>query len=59
MKAAEQGHAGAQNNIGVCFYEGNGVPRSYTTAKYWYRKAIEQGHEIAKLNLEILDEEGY
>ena len=46
-KAAEQGHAQAQFNLGVCYALGNGVPQSYTEAVKWFRKAAEQGQAEA------------
>ena len=41
---AEQGHAGAQNNLGFMYRNGQGVPQDYAEALQWYRKAAEQGH---------------
>jgi len=50
-KAAEQGHAGAQCNLGWCYANGQGVNKSmYETVK-WFRKAAEQGHADAQYNL--------
>ena len=44
-KAAVQGHAGAQYNLGVAGYgNGDGVPQDYTQAVEWYRKAADQGN---------------
>ncbi len=50
--AAEQGHASAQNNLGL-LYETLwcGVVRSNTEAVNWFRKAAEQGDPYAQLNL--------
>lgn len=53
-KAAEQGAASAQYNLGVCYEYGNGVEQNYGIAAKWYRKAAEQGHEQAKSNLKRL-----
>ena len=50
-KAAEQGHATAQNFLGVCYYNGSGVTQNYAEAMRWYRKAAEQGDAIAQTNL--------
>lgn len=50
-KAAEQGCASAQNNLGVCYENGQGVTQSYTEAVKWYRKAAEQGYAYAQTNL--------
>ena len=42
-KAAEQGLANAQFNLGVMYHKGRGVPQSYEEAAKWFRKAAEQG----------------
>jgi TPR repeat protein len=43
-KAADQGYATAQYNLGTMYDRGNGVPQDYAAAVSWYRKAAEQGH---------------
>ena len=48
---AEQGHPGSQYNLGVCYYNGDGVPQSYADAAKWYLKAAEQGYAEAQYNL--------
>ena len=50
-KAAEQGHTFAQYNLGVCYYNGWGVPQDYSEAVKWYRKAAVQGYADAQCNL--------
>jgi len=40
---AEQGLPLAQYNLGVMYYNGQGVPKDYAEAAKWYRKAAEQG----------------
>ena len=50
-KLAEQGNAGAQNDLGVMYAEGRGVPQDDAKAIKWFRKAAEQGHADAQLNL--------
>ena len=50
-KAAEQGFARAQRNLGVCYNNGEGVTQSYSEAVKWYRKAAEQGDATAQCNL--------
>ena len=50
-KAAEQGNAKAQHNLGYCYYDGQGVSQDYTEAVKWYRKAAEQGNAKAQNNL--------
>ncbi len=50
-KAAEQGLATAQFNLGVCYDYGKGVSQDYNEAVKWYRKAAEQGHASAQCSL--------
>ena len=57
-KAAEQGHAGAQCNLGVCYANGQGVNKSMYEAVKWFRKAAEQGDALAQNNLGICYEKG-
>lgn len=57
-KAAEQGDAKAQYNLGVMCREGRGVPQDNQQALSWYRKAAEQGHIDAQYNLGVMYEEG-
>ncbi len=44
-KAAEQGDANAQFNLGVCYNQGQGVDKDPKAAVAWYRKAAEQEPE--------------
>ena len=48
---AEQGHAGSQYYVGLCFYFGRGVSKDAFTAANWYRKAADQGNLSAIYNL--------
>ena len=50
---ADQGDAGAQNNLGVMYDTGQGVPRDDAEAVRWYRLAAEQGHARAQFNLGV------
>jgi TPR repeat protein len=50
-KAAEQGHALAQNKLGCCYEEGYGVAKDLGEAVKWYRKAAEQGNGFGQYNL--------
>jgi len=43
-KAANQGYAEAQNNLGDCYYLGRGVKEDFKKAVYWYRQAIKLGN---------------
>ena len=49
--AVEKGHAGAQNYLGVCYENGNGVKKDLIKAVYYYRMAADQGDENALSNL--------
>lgn len=48
---AEQGDANAQNNLGIMYAYGNGVPKDLKEAVRLYRRAAEQGLVIAQYNL--------
>ena len=50
-RAAEQGDARAQYNLGGMYREGRGVPQDAAGAVAWYRRAAEQGHARAQYNL--------
>ena len=50
-KAAAQGYANAQHNLGYCYESGNGVTKDFAEAVKWYRKAAEQGYARAQCNL--------
>ena len=58
-KAADQGDANAQSNLGWMYRNGYGVPQSYDEALRWYRKAVEQGHANAQNNLGWMYQNGY
>ena len=57
--AAEQGHAGAQYNLGVCYTKGYGVTQNNNEAVRYYRLAAEQGHAGAQYNLGLCYFNGY
>ena len=52
-KAAEQGDAKAQTNLGVMYAEGKGIPKDAQKAMKWFRKAAEQGLALAQYNLGV------
>jgi len=54
-KAAEQNYALAQNNLGVCFYNGDGVAADWVEAYKWRLLAAGQGDEYAKKNMTVLE----
>ena len=55
---AEEGNAVAQNNLGLMYHNGWGVPQDDKEAVYWYRLAVEQGYAIAQYNLGLMYEKG-
>ncbi len=52
--AADMDHAGAQVLLGRCYAEATGVPRDWDEAFRWWRKAAEQGHPDALMQMEAL-----
>ena len=50
-KAAEQGDAQAQYNLGNCYDFGDGVEKNLSEAVKWWRKAAEQGYAQAQFFL--------
>ena len=57
-KAAGYGNAGAMNNIGWMYHQGNGFPVDLAQAASWYRKAADKGDEYALANLRALKDSG-
>ena len=53
-KAAEQGYANAQYNLGVMHHFGEGTPENYVQAYLWYNLAATGGNERAKSDRDIL-----
>jgi TPR repeat protein len=56
---ATQGNANAQHDLATAYALGNGVPRDYTTAAYWYRRAADAGMLNAIFNLGVLTDNGW
>jgi TPR repeat protein len=52
-KAAEQGNASAQFNLGECFMNGRGVAKDPVEAVKWYHMASEQGHADTEYNFGV------
>ncbi|MEZ0224001.1 MAG: AAA family ATPase [Alphaproteobacteria bacterium] len=50
-RAADQGHADAQFNLGRCYETGTGVKKSPSDAIMWYRMAAGKGNAAAQNNL--------
>ncbi len=44
-KAAEQGEAYGQRNLGGMYEDGQGVKRDYTKALQWYKKAKKNAYK--------------
>ncbi|MBR6902145.1 MAG: sel1 repeat family protein, partial [Synergistaceae bacterium] len=54
-KAADNGDAIAQYNIGSLYENGLGVKKNYKKAIEWYEKAAAQGHKDAQARLKELN----
>ena len=48
--AAEQGHTGAQSNLGVMYAKGEGVPQDDVLAHMWFNLAAAAGEQNASKN---------
>lgn len=57
-KAAEIGNTAAQNNLGLMYSKGEGVPKNAVQAVAWYRKAAEKREAAAQTNLGWMYEKG-
>ena len=57
-KAAEQGYAPAQTNLGWLYFNGyEGVAPNRAVAVHWFSEAAAQGNRAAVRNLQALGEE--
>ena len=54
LKRAQAGDPNAQNELGLLYSEGRGLPQNYLEAKDWFKKAADQGHAGAQVNLGTL-----
>ena len=59
LAKAEQGDAEAQNEVGLCYINGQGVERDDTQAEEWFRKAAEQWNTDAQDNLGVCYTNGW
>ena len=57
-RAADQGYAEAQSDLGYMYAQGKGVPQDYNEAVGWYRKAAAQGYARAQSALGYAYAEG-
>ena len=51
IKLARHGDANAQNELGKCYYNGEGVAQNYKKAARWYKKASKNGNIEAMINI--------
>jgi hypothetical protein len=58
QKAASNGNAYGQYNLGVCYEQGYGVTKNIIEAVKWYREAAEQNYSSAQFNLGVCHEKG-
>jgi TPR repeat protein len=52
LKAANEGHAKAQFNLGVCYLSGDGLKQDEVAVVKWWTLAAMQGHPGASANLD-------
>ena len=57
-KAAENGNASAQNNLGRMYYHALGVETDYAKAIAWYEKAAANGNSYAQYSIGYMYENG-
>jgi TPR repeat protein len=58
QKAAKKKLASAQYNLGVMYYNGQGVKKDFHQASKAYTKAAEQNYALAQFNLALMYYEG-
>ena len=58
MPAAQRGDTAAQIKLGDMYVNGQGVPKDFTKAANWYRKAAEKGHPEGQFKLGVRYEGG-
>jgi len=58
-KAAEQGHSGAQNNLGSLYQHGLGLTKNMQESIKWYKLSAEQGDRAGQFNLAYCYQRGY
>jgi len=51
LKAAKQGFARSQNELGLLYQDGEGVKQDNEKAKYWFEQAAKNGHAGGMNNL--------
>lgn len=58
LRAADAGHAAAQNNIGLSYLHALGAPKDEAMAFSWFEKAAKQGLAYAQSELAMLYYQG-
>lgn len=53
-RAAELGHPGAANNLGLLFHAGRGVAQDHAEARRWFARAVAAGFGGANVNLGVM-----
>lgn len=56
-RAASQGFAPAQGNLGVMYYEGRGVIKDLVLAHMWFNIASANGNERARTGRDAVEDE--
>ena len=54
IKRAEEGDDRAQYQLGLAYYNGNGIKQSNRDAYFWFQRSAEQGHHEAQCWLDKL-----
>jgi GAF domain-containing protein len=54
LRAAEQGHVGAQDSLGSYFWMGRGVPKDLTKAYFWSVLARTEGKQTSKNRVDFM-----
>ena len=54
MRAADQGHAGAQYYVGTMYHVGQGVPKDLVRALEWLQKSADNGNANAFIELGVM-----
>lgn len=51
LRLAEKGNTAAQSELGLCYYEGDGIPRNIRESMRWFILAARQGEAQAQYYL--------
>jgi localization factor PodJL len=57
-RAAEQGYADAEYNLGIAYASGQGVTPDLAEAASWFRRSAENGNTDAQYNLAVMYAQG-